>query len=471
MKNSNHINSIRIWQFLVLSSFIWLMVLHPFNRGDGFKVIEWDVTLYYTYLPATFIYNDIKFEKDWGYNLGKYQFGLNEDEVGNKYIKMTSGMAIMYSPFFALGHAYAKIFTPEKANGYTAPYRTALSLGSLFYIMMGLWFLRKVLLRFFNDNAVAWTLAIVFLGTNLLHYTVWRGAMSHGYSFALSCLLLYASIKYRHEQKIWQMLVVGLTAGLIVLIRPVNALIPLVAGAYLLLNIFQGLIKMRPWHWVLMLAMSLLAISPQLFYWKYVTGNWIVYSYGEEGFFFGDSQIINGLFSFRKGWLLYTPLMALSMFGMWPLYKINKKLSILLSVMLVLAIYVTFSWWCWWYGGSFGSRPMIDYYGLLALPIAALVQYFLSKKLGVKLVFSLFILMLISFSVLQNHQYQKKLIHSDSMTKETYKLIFLESGYPGGFKESLKEIDYHISTYDFPKGYWKSLDKPDYDAALKGERD
>ncbi len=445
-----NISSLRVWQFLVVTSLAWLIILHPFAH-KSFKVIEWDVTLYYTYLPATFIYHDIKFEKNWGYNLGKHQFGLNTDEAGNRYIKMTSGMALMYSPFFAIGHAYAKLFTPDKANGYTTPYRVALSFGSFFYIIMGLWFLRKVLLRFFDDNSVSWTLAIVFLGTNLLHYTVWRGAMSHGYSFALSCLLLYAGLRYRHEQKLWQMLLVGLTSGLIFLIRPVNALIPLVVGTYLLLNIIKGKIQLRPWHWVLMLTISFIAISPQLFYWKYVTGNWVVYSYGEEGFFFNDPQIINGLFSFRKGWLLYSPLMLLSMFGMWPLFKTNKKLSILILVMLILAIYVTFSWWTWWYGGSFGSRPMIDFYGILALPIAAAVQYFLNKKQSVKVVFKIAVVLLIALSIFQNHQYQKGIIHFDSMSKETYKLIFLKD---------------HI-----PQGYQKSLDPPDYDAALKGDRD
>jgi len=455
---------------LAAFSLSWLIQLHPYNDSK-FKVIEWDVSLYYTYLPATFIYNDIKIEKDWGYNIEEHQFILSENAAGVKYHKVTSGMAIMYSPFFALGHLYAKVFTPEIANGYSTPYRAALSFGSLFYILMGLWFLRKVLLYFFNDSAVAWTLAIIFLGTNLLHYTVWRGAMSHGYSFALSCFLFFVALRYKKEQRTWQILVVGFTAGLMVLIRPVNALMPIVVGMYLLLNILNGKLKFSPRHWVFMFAMSFIAILPQLLYWKYATGNWIIYSYGDETFFFNDPKIINGLFSFRKGWLLYTPLMALSMFGMWPLYKINKVLSILLTVMLVFAIYIAFSWWCWWYGGSFGSRPMIDYYGFLAIPIAASVQYFMRKKTVVKTVFGTVVILLIALSVFQNHQYQKGLIHPDAMTEKTYKIIFLETGYPNGFLKSFKELDYKVDALKFPKGYWKSLDYPDYEAAKKGERD
>jgi len=281
----NQINSLRVWQFLIVTSLAWLILLHPY-KDSVFKVIEWDVTNYYTYLPATFIYNDIKFEKEWNYNTKPHQLKPNVDKAGNKYIKMTNGMAFMYAPFFALSHAYARVFTPSEANGFSTPYRVALSFGSFFYILMGLWFLRKALLYFFTDNAVAWTLVIVFLGTNLLHYTIWRGAMSHGYSFALSALLLYLGFRYGQEQKLWQLLFMGFISGLMVLIRPVDMLIPIVVVGYLLFQILQGKLKMQPKHWVIMFTMSFIAILPQLIYWKYVTGNWIVYSYADEGFFF-----------------------------------------------------------------------------------------------------------------------------------------------------------------------------------------
>ena len=116
---------------------------------------------------------------------------------------------------------------------------------------------------------------------------------------------------------------------------------------------------------------------------------------------------------------------------------------------------------------------MIDYYGVLALPIAAAVQYFLNKRLWVKSIFIVVMVALIALSVFQNHQYQKRLIHFDSMTEETYKIVWFKSGYPKthGFWESIKAIDYKIDAYDFPLGYWESLKRPDNEAAKQGRRE
>ena len=64
------------------------------------RVIEHDVHSYYSYLPALFIYDDIKLEKD-DYRFGDnyYFFWGQPDKNGNKVAKMTCGLSILYSPF------------------------------------------------------------------------------------------------------------------------------------------------------------------------------------------------------------------------------------------------------------------------------------------------------------------------------------------------------------------------------------
>lgn len=447
----SNFSSCKTWRLLLVISFAWLVIFQPFNPKGGFKVIEWDVTLYYTYLPAFFIHQDLKFEKEWTNELGDYQLGFNLDENGNRYLKMTSGMAIMYSPFFLIAHGLTLAISPEMATGYTTPYRAALSFGSWIYVMFGLWLLRKVLLRFSSDKAVGWALAIVFLGTNLLHYTVWRGAMSHGYSFMLGCAFLYLMFKYIDKQKLILIISLGLVSGLLVLIRPVNAIIPMFLGVYLLLKILSQKDSFHFLHVLLFVLFALVAISPQLLIWKYQTGNWVVYSYSEEGFFFNNPQIVNGMFSFRKGWLIYSPLMVFSLIGIGPLIVKNKKLGLVVLALISSALYVTFSWWCWWYGGSFGSRPLIEYHSILAIPLVVFLQKILEAKQGVKRISLTVISLLIGISIFQNYQYQRGLIHHDSMTKEAYWKVFLLT---------------HLTD-----GYYESLDTPDYEKALKGESD
>ena len=59
-----------------------------------------------------------------------------------------------------------------------------------------------------------------------------------------------------------------------------------------------------------MALMVVLVWVPQMIYWNEMTGHWLYFSYGsDERFFFGDPAIIKGLFSYRKGLFIYTPLL------------------------------------------------------------------------------------------------------------------------------------------------------------------
>jgi hypothetical protein len=444
-------DSLRTWKFLLVFALGWLVVSQPYNGKNGFKVIEWDVTHYYSYLPALVIHQDLKFEKNWTKNLDDHHLSFETDENGNRYLKMTSGMALMYSPFFFLAHGLTSVISLELATGYTRPYRIALSFGSLLYVLIGLWFLRKVLLRFANDKSVSWALLIVFLGTNLFHYTIYRGAMSHGYSLMLSCLFLNLMFRYIDKPKYSLIMALGFISGLVVLIRPVNGLIPLFLGSYMLIKILQEKRELKVVHIILFILFAIVAVSPQLFIWKYQTRNWLLYSYNEEGFFFNDPQIINGLFSFRKGWLIYSPLMVLPIIGIALLFKKDKILGVIVALLLVTTLYITFSWWCWWYGGSFGARPLIEYYGILAIPLVLILQWLLNVRRSIKRISFVVISLLVALSVFQNYQYQCGIIHFDSMSKEAYWNVFLKDGHQ--------------------KGYDQSLKSPDYKKALKGDRD
>ena len=56
--------------------------------------------------------------------------------------------------------------------------------------------------------------------------------------------------------------------------------------------------------------------------WKIQTGNWVVYSYGEEGFNFATPHFSEFIFSYLKGWLTYTPIAFLILvFGFILLFK------------------------------------------------------------------------------------------------------------------------------------------------------
>lgn len=445
--------------YSILVIFIVLLwVNFNIKRWKESNVIDWDVTSYYGYLPALFIHHDLKLEftngKEFQYK-EKHQYWPETAPNGGKVIKTTMGMAILYAPFFFTAHTLATLKGYE-TDGFSEPYEKYIHLSSLFYLIIGLIFLRKILMRFFNDWVVALTLIGVTIGTNLFFYTTTEAAMSHTYNFSLFAVFMFLSLKWHDEKKYSTSIYIGLVGGLIVLIRPVNILIFLFP---LLLNVksFQELKEkiiffFKEWKHLLIIGLfSFLVLLPQLLYWKYITGSFFFNSYVGERFYFSNPHILEGLFSYRKGWLLYTPIMFFAIIGVFVLFKKNKNLFLPIMLFLVINLYVLFSWWAWWYGGGFGLRAMIDSYSLLAIPFAAFLQFFYEKRNKISYAIVCFIgFILLGFNLFQTAQYRSGAIHWDGMTKESYWASF------------------GILTIKDP-AYWELIRPPDYDAAREGK--
>ena len=116
--------------------------------------ISWDVSGYYYYLPAYFIYKDVQ-QMKWRegiqkkYNPASSMYQAFEHSEGNYVMKYSAGLAVQYLPFFAIGHLMA-IIGPWEPDGFSFPYQFMLSLGSLIVCIIGLIFLRKILLQYFK---------------------------------------------------------------------------------------------------------------------------------------------------------------------------------------------------------------------------------------------------------------------------------------------------------------------------------
>jgi hypothetical protein len=418
------------------------------------RVIEHDIHWYYSYLPATFIYDDLKLEKsDYRFDDNYYLFWPIYTADGKKVIKTTMGAAIMYSPFFFVAHAYS-LLTDYPENGLSEPYKLLLLFSAVFYLFIGLDFIRRILLHFkLSDVHIAITLLLLGIGTNLLTYSSQSAPMTHTYSFSLFALFIYYTIKWYKDYSIKHTIIIGLLLGLISLIRPTNIIIVfffLFYGISSWEDFKQRLYFFRKECFLLnILALfTILIWVPQLLYWKTVTGDYFFYSYTDERFFFGHPRIIDGLFSFRKGWLVYTPIMAFSLLGLFVKNQALKKIKFSIILFFLVNVYIIFSWWCWWYGGTFGQRSLIEGYALLAIPLAFFVQFVFQKP---KLVIAAFFFIcgfFIWLNIFQTVQFEKLVLHWEGMTKELYFKQF-------GKLDKIPDYDKYIS--------W-----PNYEAAKNG---
>ncbi|MFT5601167.1 MAG: hypothetical protein ACI9N1_001407 [Flavobacteriales bacterium] len=412
------VSMIGTWIFLVAVVFKF----SPWQNAEkSGKLINWDVVSYYAYLPATFEFHDLTLQfvdNDSIDYAGESKFWPSEAPNGGKVIKTTMGMSLLYAPFYAAASVHS-FFGGVQMNSFSVLFEFYLCLSNLAFILFGLFFLRKVLNYYFSNSITAIVIPVLFVATNLFYYITVEPLHSHAYSFSLIAAFLWQTIQWHHMNTLKRSITLGLLTGLIVLVRPVNILVVFFFVMYEVTNFSTLKQKLKrfvaDYKSILVISGSAFLVwVPQLIYWKIITGSFFFNSYIGEQFYFLNPHVIDGLFSYRKGWLLYTPVMIFAIIG---LYFLPKKIKLGAIVLTVLLIYVVFSWWNWWYGGSFGARPMIDFYAFFAIAIAAFLNG-VSKyvRLTSIAVIGLFTLL----NVFQTLQVKSSAIHWDSMTKEAY---------------------------------------------------
>jgi len=412
-----------------LTAIILIWVSANTNWGDGRwnNIVSSDGNGYYAYLPAIFIYHDLRFEFIDDIMNDSLNSNINKDFIlklnGKVVDKYYIGTSLTLIPFFAFGHL-SNIICGHPLDGYSVYYRIFVQIGTIFYALMGLFLMIKIF-RFYNfsDKVTAISLLAIVFGTNMFHYIVSEPSMSHIYSFAFVNLFVYSFLKYFKLNQTKYFLLGAFALAIIALIRPVNILV-ILSLPFLARNpknISKG-IKYLIDNWkVLIIGVVLFTslIMIQLIVYKIQTGKFLIYSYNNEGFNFLDPHIIDFMFSYKKGFFIYTPILFLSMFGFIYLYKDKFRFYSLISFILIV-IYVLSSWRMWFYGGSFSQRVMIEYYIYFFIVFSLLLQKSKIPKVITTLAF-----LLIIVCQIQTYQYKYGYIHWSEMNKERYWNAFL----------------------------------------------
>jgi hypothetical protein len=419
---------------LLMSGYLAVTVLG--GKWKKHTVIKSDAAGYYVYLTSFFVYNDplkCRFygQADSTYNFadGVFYYGVQYHPITqNFYFKYNYGVALLEAPFFFTAHA-ATLFCGEyPADGYSDYYQLSIALCTAVYAFLGLLVVRLFLLSYFTEAVVAVTLFVIGAGTNLFAQIVTQPGLSHVFMFFLFAVMLFASQRLYSVFTLKWFFVIGLAIGLTIVVRPIDIFV-IVFPLIWLGRKYAKHVKAKPSsciYLIVSLCPVFILVFFQLLYWKYTTDHWYFYTYKREYFDFCNWQIVNGLFSFRKGWLIYTPLALLGFAGCFPLWK-KKHLRIYLTSFVIyftLTLYITFCWWQWYYGGSFGSRVMVESYALLALPIGALFEDIFAAKKSIKVVTLFLTGLLILLNLYQTAQYAKGVIHWQKMNREYYWRIF-----------------------------------------------
>lgn len=449
------------WVFILIALILVRFALLHNNP----LVTSWDNFGYYLILPQTFIYGDPGNKNieqidslSKKYNLTPYLYQVHKHQNGNHITQYSLGLAVIYSPGFFLGHAIAKLFG-YNADGYSPPYQWSLLVVNLLFIFVGLVWLFRILQKFYSERLSLFLIIIVFFGTNLFMYSTGGYGTSHTYLFLFFVALIDWSIKWNETYQRKYAVYIGLIMGLMVITRPTEILAFLIPVFWGVSTFKSSLHRVRLlltshfwslfWCGIAFLAVFMLQLS----YWKIYTGQWLYYSYRNpgEGFEFLHPHTWEFLFSFRKGWFIYTPVMFIAIIGLF--YAVYRKtpFGFATLIFVIITVFVLSSWSSWWYAASFSQRPMIESYPLYIIALGFFFQHLLLQYRKAAKVLAGFIGFLIFFNLFQTYQYYYCVLSWDRMTFDYYVTILGKTEMPPKADTLLLVDRIHDFKMDFPE--------------------
>lgn len=431
-----YIKNNRSLRQLLKAVFIILLLLAVYFRwvNHGWEnIVQSDGRGYYAYLPSIITYNDLTYQHYL--DTSKFQEDYKNNFLyiidGHHVIKYPPGVAVMLTPFYLIADVISRVAGFE-LSGYSFFYLVFVSLGAISYAVIGLYCCIQLLAAWKVSPTLIVIMSFgVIFGTNITNYIIREPSMSHVYSFAAVAAFLLAAKLFIDDGHRRFLIWMGFLFGLIILIRPVNGIV--VFSLILLINtreewnsVWRNLkLNLPRIFMAAMLFLIIVFVQPLL--WFLQNGHWYVWTYLDEYFVWDKPEIFNVLFSYRKGWLVYTPFFILLPVSLFYMIVNGQVLRMLKTTLLwTILVYVIASWWCWYYGGSFGQRAFIEFYPIALVSMIPL----LNSELAVSRtkIIALFTGCCIFLNLVQSYQYRNNILHYDSMNKSKYWQVFLKTG-------------------------------------------
>lgn len=370
---------IRAIIFILFGLFVFLgFNRHRLDDYKSYRGIIWaDAAGYYVYNPLWFKFKG-KLPKGIDLIIAQTGNGFSIDKMKNRIsTKYTSGVAILQAPFY-LAADYLAPFLGFKNDGFSPIYHWAILIAGLFYGFLGLVFSYF----FLRVNFSAWislvTLFSFLGGTNLYYYIFDNAGMSHVYSFFLFSLVLWVAFARNFMESTFLKVVFVFGISLSTLIRPTSILFCSAICFILYFKKVNLTLKKRDWF---LFLIPFLVWLPQILFWKSIKGAFLIDSYPDESFIYLTSpKIFLFLFSPNNGMIVYAPILIFSIWGIFKMIMAKSGFGWIVGLTLLANIYLSSSWWCWWFGCAFGARTIVEYYSLLVLPFAFLLNQLQRKS-------------------------------------------------------------------------------------------
>lgn len=370
------------------------------------RLIIGDGIYYYVYVRSAVIDHDLDFTND--YTL--YQRFNNEDPgkkremlelhktpFGKPANYFSVGPALLWLPVFLPTHAFAlALGLPH--DGFSYLYEAPLLFQSILYGFIGILLTYRVAASLFSRLAAFISVLGMWLATNVVYYMGVSPSASHVLSLFVVALFLFLWWRTRGKRTRRDWFILGLSAGLMALVRWQDILVTLLPlfeligdwikemkkygvgqdghparSDALIRAPFSATLLILPAGLIFALGL-VLAFSPQMLAWQILYGSPLTAPQGPTFFYPTRPEIWNVLFGLKRGLFTWTPLVFLGAVGFIPLYRRDRLLGGAAIVILLAEAYVNSIVYDWWGGEAFGARRFVSLIPFFVLGLAALVD-------------------------------------------------------------------------------------------------
>ncbi|MEO8070390.1 MAG: hypothetical protein ABI652_03240 [Acidobacteriota bacterium] len=362
---------------------------------------------FFSWLRSAVFDHDARFENEYRYFYDsgvirdpgfKETFIDGRNEAGNAQNFAPIGTAILWAPFYAIGHLVA-VTTGAPANGLSAPYIASVAYASAVYALLGV-ALTIAVVRRVVPHALSAAL-LVWIGTPLVFYTYIAPGFSHACSAFAVSLFLWVWMHVRHRWTLRDAALLGAAGALMAMVREQDVFFvagPAVDfGHWAFLRIRAAAATERrgnpaghPSRSASSLrriaaaagvgtAVFLLVYAPQLIAYEALNGHAGPTEKVARKMNWASPHFFQVLFSPEHGLFLWTPLALIAVVGLLALVAGRVRgasadgrwLATMGLLMFGLQVYVSGSVESWTVAGSFGQRRFVAITPLLAIGLAA----------------------------------------------------------------------------------------------------
>jgi len=354
------------------------------------RIYSSDEIQYFAYLRSIWFDHDLQFENEYQYfydhkiatSEGFHETFLERTtETGRRRNYGTIGCAILWTPFYAVGHL-AALATGAPADGFSKPYVAAVAYGSAFYGLLAIVLSILCAARLGYDGF--WPAVAVWLGTPLLFYMYIAPPFSHACSAFGVALFIYIWLRVRDDWSTPGLVALAASGALMAMIREQDAFF--VAGPVIdyAVSVVNAKWRMPNAKGILAAAVTFgVVFTPQAISYWLLNGHIGPHSSVANKMNWAAPHAWQVLFSPQHGLFVWTPLALVALAGLVirpkggthtqdPVASAFRRKSLFagLVLMVALQIYVAGSVESWTVAGAFGQRRFIALTPILVIGLA-----------------------------------------------------------------------------------------------------